>query len=569
MRILLGFYFSSYDLFIYEKSRTFANKLFNANYTTRMRKLLILLGIAVCLMSATPVVTDQKRVLWEDIDTIYMLAGKGRYDSAMTMANNLLPVAIEHHQRQVVVLLLNTIGTGYRYLDMDEQALKVFKLAEDCINELTPEELQQLEETPHIINIYINLAEVCKDLKKKDESLRYASIAASKTEKNKDSYVRGMVLPLVGGILLEYGKAKDAEHYLKLGYQNALASHFPGNALIAASHMMTIEAGDNNILLKDSRWKKKADQLLPQVKDEYPRGIYYTALSHLHLAAGELKESKDAIDEAMKLESVKNQMTPERSKKMLQNIENEKRLEYTAPQRLRIQIISTILILVLFLFATYIIYQSYRRKKQAEKAELQMAEQYIEGLEHERSRMAKELHDGVSNQLLAVEMKLNADGLTEQAKQLLRDSREQIRQVSHTMMPPEFSRDSLDIVLAHYIDNINGAQGCEITFFASPTEAQWDDIPQETALEIYRIVQEAISNALKHASPTLIAAGIKRKGKRIIVTISNDGTPPPQFTSREGIGSRTIQERAKSVGAILTPVITPFATTLMVEFDLK
>lgn len=130
-----------------------------------------------------------------------------------------------------------------------------------------------------------------------------------------------------------------------------------------------------------------------------------------------------------------------------------------------------------------------------------MTEQYIEGLEHERSRMAKELHDGVSNQLLAVEMKLNADGLTEQTKQLLSDSRERIRQVSHALMPPEFSRDALDIVLAHYIDNINGAQGCEITFFASPTEADWSDIPEETALEIYRIVQETIGNALKHASP--------------------------------------------------------------------
>ena len=266
-----------------------------------MRKLLILLGITVCLMSATPVVTDQKRVLWEDLDTIYMLAGKGRYDTAMIMANNLLPIAIEHHQRQVVVLLLNTIGTGYRYRDMDEQALKVFKLAEDCINELSPEELLQLEETPHIINIYINLAEVYKDLKKKDESLRYAIIAASKTEKKNDSYVRGMVFPLVGGILLEYGKTKEAERYLKSGYQEAIAAHRPGNALIAASHLMTIEAGDNQNRLENSRWKKKADQLLPQVKDEYPRGIYYTALSHLHLAAGELKESKDAIDEAMKL----------------------------------------------------------------------------------------------------------------------------------------------------------------------------------------------------------------------------------------------------------------------------
>ena len=78
-------------------------------------------------MSATPVVTDQKRVLWEDLDTIYMLAGKGRYDTAMIMANNLLPIAIEHHQRQVCDLLVNNIRTGYRYRPREAQDQEVFK----------------------------------------------------------------------------------------------------------------------------------------------------------------------------------------------------------------------------------------------------------------------------------------------------------------------------------------------------------------------------------------------------------------------------------------------------------
>lgn len=533
-----------------------------------MRRLLTLFGIATCLWFATPVAADQRRVLWEDINEIYKLGEKGEYDSALFKANDLLPIAIDQNQRQVTVLLLNTIGTGYRYRNMDSMALKVFTLAEECINELTQVELHQLEETPHIINIYINLAEVCKDLKRKNESLRYAMIAAHKTEKNANHSVKGTVFPLVGGILLENGKPKEAEHYLRLGYQSALASHQPGNALVAASHLMTIEAGAGRVPLEDCQWKKKADQLLPQVKDDYPKGIYYIALSHLHIEAGELKESKDAIGHAMELDNVKRQMTPENTKKMLRNIEEEKRQEYSEPQRKRIQLISAILILVLILFACYIIWQSYRRRKLATQTAQQMTEQYIEGLEQERSRMAKELHDGVSNQLLAVEMKLNADGLTEQTRQLLTESRERIRQVSHALMPPEFSRNTFAEVLDHYISSINGAQGCEITFDATPADASWDELPQETALELYRIVQEAIGNALKHADPSLIAVGIKKKESHITVTVSNDGTPPPQKASGDGIGSRTMQERAKSIGATLTPVTTPYSTTLMAELNL-
>jgi len=533
-----------------------------------MRILLILIGIAISLLSATPAAADGKRVSWEDINEIYKLGQKGLYDSAMLKANDLLPVSIEQNQRQATVLLLNAIGTGYRYRNQDEQALKVFKLAEGCIHELSQEERQQLDETPHIINIYINLAEVCSDLKRKDESLHYAMTAAKKTEKSREPDVRGMVFPLVGGILLESGKAKEAERYLRQGYHDALSAHNPGNALVAASHLMTIEAGSSHILPEDNEWKKKADRLLPQVKDEYPRGIYLTALSHLHIEAGELKESEEAIRQAMELENVKRQMTPENTKKILKNIEEEKEQQYTEPHRRLNRLITAFLILVLTLFACYIIWQSYRRRVLARRTEQQLAEQYLEGMEQERSRMAKELHDGVSNQLLAVEMKLGSEGPTEQTRQLLSESRERVRQVSHALMPPEFSRNTLDEVLAHYIDTINGAQDCEITFFASPADAQWDDIPQATALEIYRIVQEAIGNALKHASPAHIAAGIKRKERHITVTISNDGKPLPQNASGDGIGSRTMQERAKSIGATLTPVATPYGTTLMAELDL-
>lgn len=511
---------------------------------------------------------DDSMLLWEQVREAVSLAIDGKYDSAMVKANDILPMAIDQNENLAVIYILNILGTGMHDRDHDEQAYKIYKQAETCIDNLSPEERTKLESSPQIINIYINLAEVCKDLKKKKESCQYALKAAADTEKKSEMNIRGTVFPQVGGILLDAGRTKEAARYLKQGYHDAMKANLPGNALVAASHLMLIEADINHSLPEDNVWKKKADLLLSKVSSEYPKGIYYSNLSHLHIVAGELLESSKALQEAMELDDVKKQITPEKSKRLLKNIEKEKEEKYAKPHLEHIRLVTTILIAVLMLFALYILWQRYRRKKMAEETEQQMAERYIEGMEQERGRMARELHDDVSNQLLAVEMKMNSDGPTEQTMQLLNESRERIRQVSHTLMPPEFSRNTLDEVLAHYIDSINGANGCEITFDATPADAQWQDIPQETSLEIYRIVQETIGNTLKHNEATLIATGMKRDGRHLTITVSDNGHPSKQEPSGNGIGLRTMQLRAKAINAHLNYITTRFGNTLMLELDL-
>ena len=511
---------------------------------------------------------DDSRLLWEQLQSATSLAIDGKYDSAMVKANNILPMAIDQNEKLAVIYILNILGMGMRDLDHDEQAYKIYKQAEACIDDLPPKERTVLESSPQIINIYINLAEVCKDLKMKDESCQYALKAAADTEKKSDMNIRGTVLPQVGGILLDAGRTKEAVRYLKQGYHDAMKANLPGIALVAASHLMLIEADNNHSLPEDNVWKKKADLLLPEVSSEYPKGIYYSNLSHLHIAAGELQETRKALQNAMELDAVKKQMTSEKSKQLLKNIEKEKEEKYTKPHLERIRLVTTILIGVLMLFALYILWQQYRRKKMAEEAERQMTERYIEGVEQERGRMARELHDDVSNQLLAVEMKMNSDGPTEQTLQLLSESRERVRQVSHTLMPPEFSRNTIDEVLAQYINSINGANGCEITFDSTPADAQWQDISQEISLEIYRIVQEAIGNTLKHTGATLIATGMKRDDRHLTITVSDNDHPLKQVPSGNGIGLRTMQLRAKVINAHLNYITTRFGNTLMLELDL-
>jgi signal transduction histidine kinase len=124
-------------------------------------------------------------------------------------------------------------------------------------------------------------------------------------------------------------------------------------------------------------------------------------------------------------------------------------------------------------------------------------------------------------------------------------------------------------VLAHYICSINGALGCDITYQSVPDDAPWNEIPTEIALEVYRIVQEGIGNALKHAKASLIAVGMKKEGDSITLTIANNEKNHKHTSSADGIGSRTIQQRTKAINGTLTTQHISFGTVLQLTFSLN
>ncbi|MBR0274815.1 MAG: hypothetical protein IJQ76_01210 [Prevotella sp.] len=204
-------------------------------------------------------------------------------------------------------------------------------------------------------------------------------------------------------------------------------------------------------------------------------------------------------------------------------------------------------------FCLYYVWHRRDRRKRQKASERQMAEKYAEGQEYERNRLARELHDGVSNQLLAVEMKLSTEGLTPDTMQLLDESREQVRRVSHELLQPEFSRVTLAEVLANYVAQLDGVRQCSMSFSASPAEADWAFIPPATALDIYRIVQELVANILKHSGATVISVGLHQDGARtIMLLISDNGEDASDHPATStGIGLRNMKQRAEALGGSL------------------
>ena len=217
------------------------------------------------------------------------------------------------------------------------------------------------------------------------------------------------------------------------------------------------------------------------------------------------------------------------------------------------------------LIYTYV--QRQRRKaceREAEFARLKadtdrrLTRRYIDGLESERSRLAKELHDGVCNDLYTVHD--DGAGRAEKLKGMINECREQARRISHELMPPEFNYADIRLVLEDYLMRTAEASGIDISFDATPDGADWSRLADTTALELYRITQEAVNNAVKHSGATAIEVTLDDSAGTLTLAITDNGTYAG--AQGAGIGRRTMKQRAEAAGGRLTTETTAGKTTV-------
>lgn len=214
-----------------------------------------------------------------------------------------------------------------------------------------------------------------------------------------------------------------------------------------------------------------------------------------------------------------------------------------------------------------------RHRHQQRKAELEQARRYIDGIETERKRLAQELHDGVCNDLLVAEMQITNTASTAQATQQLNAVRQNIRHISHQLMPPNTAFATLDQTLSALACKLHEMGHIAITFSATPAHHNWAALPAAQAHQLYRIAQELITNLIKH-TPQLTHISItlthSPAAPHTTLTIAHTAattqspSPAPSSTSAPsptpatpGIGLRSISERVKAISATITHTTAP------------
>jgi signal transduction histidine kinase len=183
----------------------------------------------------------------------------------------------------------------------------------------------------------------------------------------------------------------------------------------------------------------------------------------------------------------------------------------------------------------------------------------LQALEAERSRVARDLHDGPLQELTAVIHRLDRkpDAASETAR--LREIAGHLRDVSVSLRPPVLDDVGLGAALAELADWHADDGGAPIRIsLDDQTRIDPDSRPPaDVELAVYRIVQEALTNAQRHAHASEIVIGGAIGRRRLQVTITDDGRGIDRqsvaLAERAGrLGLASMRERAAAIGAALT-----------------
>jgi signal transduction histidine kinase len=139
---------------------------------------------------------------------------------------------------------------------------------------------------------------------------------------------------------------------------------------------------------------------------------------------------------------------------------------------------------------------------------------------------------------------------------------ERIRRMSHRVQPPVHPEAGLSEALAGLCRDADAVSGVAIAFSARGDV----DVVGEEALQLRRIAQEALSNAIGHGRPTSIEVNLDLGSRAAILSVSDDGCGFDLSVVRAGLGMQSMHDRAQAIGAALEVRTRPGrGTTLRVE----
>lgn len=226
-------------------------------------------------------------------------------------------------------------------------------------------------------------------------------------------------------------------------------------------------------------------------------------------------------------------------------------------------LVSVVLFCILLLGILVILAVS-KRRKHLLRARQEKQQEYIRGLEQERARMARELHDDVAGDLVGLQFEL--PGLTpDRSAARVQEIAEKVRRLSHELMPPQFISESLTSLLIDYARAHNQSHPSRRIVLTDEGSFDWNSLTPEQNRELYRIVQEAVNNAMKHSATENISVTLDGNDK-FSLSITNDGVKHAAPADRSGgIGMQTLKARASIIGAYAEATVKDNTYTLTIH----
>lgn len=482
-------------------------------------------------------------LLYNNIARLYQNT-KG-YDKAIEYYNKSISIREINNDKSKLIISYNNLGSFYNTLRRYNSAFielnKGKKLA------------LQLKDSIQLSSIFLNMGHSFAGLKNSDSAIFYYRNSLSIKEKlglkHKEVLYNGF-----GNISKRQGDFEKAIEYFQKSIDNA-------NSNKNFEKLAFPYYGIGNVYFEQQQYQKalsnlhKAENLLKQYKnnDLLLRVLMSLAETYEHLKdyenASKYNEGhivlRDSID-FDKILLIDLDLAQEKEKVLTSKnklIENEN-------QKRAIQFYSLIVGSVLLTVLFFMLFRSYRLKKRAviaqqnerikqveieellKKQELKSIHAMIDGQEKERKRIAQDLHDRLGSLLSVVKMhyqsveeqldaiKIESKEQYHKANQLLDEACVAVREISQNIVSGVLTKFGMIAALRELVENIETTNQLDIELI----DFGFDDRVDNTIeIHIYRIIQELISNILKHAKATEVSIQLIKKEETIDITVIDNG----------------------------------------------
>ena len=449
-------------------------------------------------------------------------------------------------------------------LEEFEEALRYLNLALINLEKIQAINPNYLEYKSRVIvgicNIYDKKLEF-------DKSIALLNTLLTNDLKIKNPVLYSTVLSNLGYSYMKSGNLKQAKLYFDESLTLLPKNIFDKNYLFKV-----INLGEFNLLAKDTlnsvAYFKKALPLSKEMKSnkELLKTLNFLSISDKKYAAFYKNEYVKVSDSIIRIQRL-NRDKFARIEYETSKVEDENKI---LSHNNLLLILGLAFSIVVFLTAIIVRTQISRKKellliKQKEIANyelLSLIKEFQFGLvqakEEEQSRISKELHDGIVNQIYAIRMVL--DTLNDEDDEFTKERRvvyikelhkveSEIRSISHQLYTDFSIYDSNYLFLIHsLIKSNNDLKGTVFTVSISDT-IDWNNYSSIVKINLYRILQELFLNVNKYAQASVCNLVIEETTDFLLAIVEDDGIGFDKNQITEGIGLKNINERIKTIDA--------------------
>lgn len=198
----------------------------------------------------------------------------------------------------------------------------------------------------------------------------------------------------------------------------------------------------------------------------------------------------------------------------------------------------------------------YRNRRELES----MSVRLMAAQDEERRRIAREMHDGLGQDLSLA--KMLADGLcaadgggsATELSQVIDSALQQLRSLSHLLYPPLLDEIGLEPAVRWYVEGLAKRSGIETSLEIQPED--FPRLPARCETAVYRIIQEALTNAFRHSRATCVSVTLRRSQDCVSLAVYDNGRGISSEIANlkpgsTGVGMRGMQQRVKELGGEL------------------